>query len=117
MWLKWDESQRKGFVLGYSWGLERGYENGCLALNVASSASDTIDLSKGPDLLKNPLQECMSKLLPFSKAPEYYETEITKFYETYPQDQDLPLRQLFSQLADSSNNKTLEQIHSWYHTP
>ena len=116
-WIHWDESQRKGFVLGYVWGLDRGFHNGCLALSQISPSPSSIDHSKGPDLLDNPSQHCMSQLPVYSKALDYYETQITKFYETYPQDQDLPLRQLFSQLEDSSNNKTLEQIHSWYHTP
>jgi hypothetical protein len=63
------------------------------------------------------MHHCMSKLPLFSKGFDYYVTQITNFYETYPQDRDLPLRQLFAQLADSSTNKTLEQIHSWYHEP
>jgi hypothetical protein len=117
LWLQWDESQRKGFVWGYIWGLDRGYHNGCDSLYAASPSLVTIDPSKGPDPLKNPLQECMLKLPVFSKPIAYYVTQITNFYGTYPQDQDLPLRQLFAQLADSSSNKTLEQIHSWYHTP
>lgn len=116
MWTQWEESQRKGFVLGYVWGLDRGFHNGCMALSQVSPPPDA-ERSKAPDSLENPLQSCMSKLPVFSKGPEYYESEITRFYETYPGDQDLPLRQLFSQLADSSDNKTLEQIHSWYHTP
>jgi len=116
IWLQWGESQRKGFVLGYVWGIDRGFHNGCSALAQSSSTPDSIDHSKGPDPLDNPLQHCMEKLPTFSKEGSYYVTRITKFYETYPQDQDLPLRQLFAQLEDSSNNKTLEQIHSWYHT-
>jgi len=116
MWLQWDESQRKGFVLGYVWGLDRGFHNGCLTLQVSSSP-DIMDPSKGPDLLDDPLQHCESKVPMFSKEVAYYVSQITKFYETYQQDQDLPIRQFFSQLEDSGNNKTLEQIHSWYHTP
>src|SRR4029077_14359154 len=117
MWTQWDESQRKGFVWGYIWGLERGYHNGCKELSSALPSPVTIDPLNGPDPLKNPLLECMLKTPVFSKGFEYYVTQITTFYETYPQDRDLPLRQLFAQLADSSSNKTLEQIHSWYHTP
>ncbi len=111
MWIQWDESQRKGFVLGYVWGLDRGFHKGCLALDQVSPHPKTEDLSD------NPLQHCMLKLPTFSKVPEYYQSQITKFYETYAQDEDLPLQQLFLQLADSSSNKTLEQIHGWYHTP
>lgn len=58
----------------------------------------------------------MSKRSDFSKEPTYYEAQITKFYETYPLDQDLPIRQLFAKLEDSST-MTLEQIRTWYHTP
>jgi hypothetical protein len=116
MWLSWQEPQRLGFVWGYVWGYDRGYANGCLAYERASSTSETSDLSKPVDLLKNPLQECMSKRSDFSKEPTYYEAQITKFYETYPLDQDLPIRQLFAKLEDSST-MTLEQIRTWYHTP
>ena len=117
IWLEWDQSQRKGFVLGYVWGIDRGFHDGCSALAGSSSTPDAIDPSKGRDLLDNPLQHCMAKLPTFSKEASYYVAQITKFYETYPQDKDLPLRQLFAQMEDSSNNKTLEQIHSWYRTP
>lgn len=116
MWLQWDESQRKGFVWGYVWGLERGYRNGCAALDEGFTSAGTVGLSQETDLSKNPLQQCLSKELVFSKEVTYYVAQTTKFYETYPQDQDLPIQQLFTQLADS-NNKTLKQIDSWYQTP
>jgi hypothetical protein len=118
MWLLWDASERVGFVRGYVWGLDRGYRNGCMAYDKASHGSgvETLDLSKPVNLLKNHLSECVSRRSDFSKEPTYYESQLTKFYETYPQDQDLPIRQLFAQMEDSSN-LTLEQIHTWYHTP
>ena len=115
MWLQWDESQRRGFVWGYIWGLERGYQNGCIALADATPSPGKMKLQEF-DVSKTPLHLCISKELVFSKEIAFYATQITKFYETYPKDQDLPIRQIFAKFADSSN-MTLEQIHSWYHTP
>jgi hypothetical protein len=117
MWLEWDKSQREGFVTGYVWGLERGFNRGCLTFDQVSPHPEHEKLDKTKDLLDNPLQHCMEKLLIFSKSIGYYESQITRFYETYQKDQDLPLQQLFLQLADSSSNKTLEQIHFWYQNP
>jgi hypothetical protein len=117
MWIKWDKSQRLGFIRGYNSGLDRGYHNGCLTVyEAASPSSGELDQSKKTNRSTSGLQECMSKQPLFSKEAAHYETQITNFYETYPQDQDLPIRQFFSHLADSSS-ETLEQIHSWYHTP
>jgi hypothetical protein len=107
-WVRWDRSARIGFVRGYLSGIHVGYRDGCFLSN-DKNASPTALRST----LDSPFAQCLDKALRFSKEPDYYETEVSRFYLTYKSDIGLPLDELLRFLSDSEN-KTPEEIHEWF---
>jgi hypothetical protein len=103
-WLGWNAEQRERFVAGFLSAYEIAFRSGCLEYSFADPPKDALDLDKSP------LQKCMLQQLSFSRLPDYYEHEITSFYEKFPSDSDIPTSWLILALSDSEN-KTLEQVH------
>lgn len=104
LWLDLPPERRLGFVEGYTFAYHKAHHQACLF---------AYDLNPGPPLKlgdKSLLQQCNDTDLQFSKSLEYYESQITSFYEKYPTDIDVPLAWLFQALSDSEH-KSLEEIH------
>jgi len=108
VWLGWDRNARIGFVRGYLSGIHVGYRDGCFASSDKDARATTL---RSP--LDSPFAQCLDKALRFSKEPDYYEEEITRFYATYKSDVGLSLDELLRLLSDSEN-KTPEEIHRWF---
>ena len=107
-WLSWDQGVRIGFVRGYLAGLHTGYRDGCFGSGTDKPAS-----TNAKSALDSQFGNCLDKALRFSKEPEYYESTVTKFYETYQSDLGLPLVEVLRLLSDSESKNTLE-IHRWF---
>ena len=105
IWLSWRRDARLGFVRGYLTGIKIGYMDGCFA----ASNDQPSPATRNP--VDSQLGRCFSKSLRFSDTPEYYETEITRFFTTYKSDLSLPLDEVFRLLSEG---KTPDQIHEWF---
>lgn len=106
-WLGWDESGRKGFILGYLSGYKNGHNEGCGKAIRFFVPDGTI--SHGPD----PRADCENSQSFFPDTPDHYAQLITSFYQTYPGDREIPLPMMLWLLSDQEN-RTPEQIHEWY---
>ena len=106
--MSWEETERLAFVRGYLVGVRQGYTNGCFAFD---------DLTRPQFSVRNPadtpVSKCLSQGPHFSKVPDYYEAQITAYYERYVTDRNLNLEKLLYSLSDSQG-KSLEQIHEMW---
>jgi len=103
IWLSWDERDRIGFIRGFMTGYEIGHYSGC-------SYGITLFQSEFVSAVKH--GECRQKKLRYNESIATYENQMTRFYTLYPQDRDLPMGRLLTELW-SPERKTLEQIHEW----
>jgi hypothetical protein len=103
-WLSWNSDSRLGFVWGYTTGLSRGFGEGCEAY------SRVVPTGKPHSLRDDPFGKCIGKGFGFSQPPAFYEKQITGFYTSFTEDQDVPLEQVIKWLSDAEN-LTLQQMH------
>jgi hypothetical protein len=107
VWVSWSSSERLTFVRGFLAGYRGGYEHGCdyLIALTQSRSSDYDCLSKKPQHL--PISDSQALL---NNDYSTYATSMTAFYETYPQDDDVPITILLYNIV--FNNKTAAQFHN-----
>jgi hypothetical protein len=107
VWLSWSSRERLTFVRGFLAGYRQGYDHGCdyLIAMTQSRTSDYDCLSKKPQHL--PISDSQALLNDDSST---YATSMTAFYETYPQDDDVPITILLYNIV--FNNKTPAQFHN-----
>jgi hypothetical protein len=107
MWLGWSSPERERFILGYLWAYHSGFSSGCVTYFDSNSARISADVETSP------LQKCKLQELAYSKDASYYEREVTKYYETYPKDSDLPLSWLLLAFSDTENKSATETHAAW----
>jgi hypothetical protein len=107
-WLSWDPKTRLGFVSGYLVGIRAGNRGGCFWYDNFTKPKSTFD-----NPADTPLAKCLQNVPLFSKPPDYYQKQITNFYEIYPSDRGLNLESLLSQLS-GKEGKSLKDIDAWF---
>jgi hypothetical protein len=104
LWLYWGTPERlaflRGFVVAYRPALLRGCE---FARDHLKSTNPEGEQSLADTAL------CFQQKEEFDKPVEDYEQLMTKFYELYPEDDDVPLKFLLLELAA---HKSPSDIHS-----
>jgi len=106
LWLDWSKDERLAFVKGFVIGYKDGAVIGC---RTAFGAFDRHTSSVG--IKGQPLDSsiCFSENARFDRTVEYYEDAVTFFYQTYPVDDDVPIRVL---IEEFSAHKTPEEVHN-----
>lgn len=106
IWMKWDKSQRVGFIDGYIQGRRQGYQKGC-------GTAGELFSQRAVDTTYDLLGHCLGSEKGFTAPIERYEEEITEFYKKYPTDLEVPMTYVLRFLSDEYG-KDPEQIHEWY---
>jgi hypothetical protein len=101
-WLKWDAQTRNIYVRAYASGNMQGYAHGCSEGLVASSPKMTGLYTAGAS------KRCSAGAMITSRDSSHFAEEITKFYQSYPQQTFLRISDI---LLGLYAGKTLEQIH------
>jgi hypothetical protein len=106
LWLHWSRDERLAFVKGFVIAYKDGAIKGC---RTAFDAFDRYTSSVG--IKSQPLDSsiCFSENARFDRTAEYYEDSVTLFYQTYPVDDDVPIRVL---IEEFSAHKTPEEVHN-----
>ncbi|MGB6265899.1 MAG: hypothetical protein WBF56_09165 [Candidatus Acidiferrales bacterium] len=110
-WLSWSTQERDLFLEGYLTGLADGHDRGCLDYEVGTPYRSGTKMNE-----KSPVEKCLRLGLKFHQPVDYYEGLMTKYYTTYPEDENLPIRKLLTELS-ATKNQSLAEIHGWYHSP
>ena len=110
-WLSWSTQERYLFLEGYLSGLAEGHEGGCFDYEVGTPHRSDAKMQE-----KSPVEKCLDLGLKFDQPGDYYERLMTKYYTTYPEDENLPMRKLLAELS-ATKNQSLAEIHGWYHSP
>jgi hypothetical protein len=95
-WMKWNDSSRQAWFMGYAEGYTKARVELCEELFRAEAKAES---SANP---------CAAGTLDLSKGCDHFTKEMTEFYKRYPQDRDLYLDEVMEQLA---KDLTFEQIH------
>ena len=106
-WLTWNEDSRVNYVSAYLSGHARGFRDGC----ETGQQIYTVSRSKGL-----PGEECIRKEPQYSRKLEDYAAKITEFYNSYPQDNRVPVLKLLDGMSDR-RNLSIRQMHGYYGTP
>src|SRR5215475_262487 len=103
LWLDWSKDERLAFVKGFVIGYKDRAVRGC---GTAFEAFDRYASSVG--IKSQPLDSstCFSENARFDRTAEYYADSVTLFYQTYPVDDDVPIRVL---IEEFSAHKTPEE--------
>ena len=104
IWLKWNRSQRKGFVDGYAFGFTEGYAGGC------REGTRGWPGKIAPGYENDPLFKCSQLAPDFSKGTDFLEKSVTDFYLRYPQDRAIYITEV---LYHVGKGLTLEEIHNF----
>ena len=109
MWLEWDKSSRKAFVLGSV----RGYWDGVMA--GCGDARLTVGTLRGvsgftPEAADEMYMSCGTKYKPSNRSVESYEEVVTNFYNRYPEDRVIEIPDILLLLAGDPG-LTAEDIH------
>ncbi len=107
VWLSMTRPQRHAFVAGFISGVQHGHRDGCTTYDEIARPEFKV---KSPEEI--PLSKCMQSELRFEKPLEHYEDRITRFYENYAKDRDIPFFVLFSSISDGQDQPD-EKIHEW----
>jgi hypothetical protein len=107
MWLSWSKPERQRFILGYLWAYHSGFSSGCVTYFDNGSTQISLNVEASP------LQKCKLHELAYSKNASFYENAITKYYEKYPTDLDLPLSWLMQAFSDTENKSASEVHAAW----
>lgn len=91
VWLHWSESERVAFVRGLVVGYRQGNDDACNAGAVRVA----------PSGCQQRIERLPSSVSAFitDDAVNQYSKEMTKFYESHPEDDDVPITVLFQWLA------------------
>jgi len=105
-WLRWSESERVAFVRGYFIAYGRGVEHGCRLVPEVSQPS-VRDQACANEMvhLPSPVQPIF-----LDEEVTRYASAITRFYETYPEDDDVPIPYLIEALRFEEESPA--QIHN-----
>ncbi len=98
VWMQWTEDQRSYFM----WGYVRGFDFGQTRLCHAVAAPLHWKLEE--------MSKCLELNVRYSKETDYYASEITAFYERYPEDRHIPVTTVLYLLSDGEV-RSLQQIH------
>lgn len=105
VWLSMTAPQRHAFVAGFISGIQHGHRDGCTAYDEIAKPEFRVE---SPEQI--PLSRCMQRELRFEKPLEHYEERITRFFEAYPKDRDIPFSVLFFSISDGQDQSD-EKIH------
>ena len=100
-WMKWSDSSREAYFMGYGEGYSKSRVELCAELTRKAHLEAKTESSENP---------CGPGDLDLSKGSGYFVKEITEFYKQYPQDRNLYLDEVLEQLA---KGLTIEQIHNY----
>ena len=106
-WLQWSKKERLIYVSGYIAGAVNAYGRGCRVadeINPQQSFKDTEVSTFG---------RCLEQGPSFKRGAEHYAAQVTMFYEQYPNDRPVYIREIVDLSADNKN-KTLEEIDQLY---
>jgi hypothetical protein len=100
-WLKMNLDMRQAYTTGYSFGFTDGLQNACLGI-----AKDLKQSLPGPE--NDPLQRCLQQG-PKSIDMTATAKSVTEFYDRYPSDRYLYIRDVIGALF---RGMTLQEIHN-----
>jgi hypothetical protein len=108
MWLQWDKTSRKAFVLGNIRGHWDGVMDGC---GDAKRAVKSLPGISGftPEVADEMRLDCGKYYKPSNRAIESYEEVVTNFYNRYPEDRIIEIQDVL-RLLEGDPKLTAEDI-------
>lgn len=102
-WLQWSKETQTAYLTGLLLGTQRAFGQGCFEGLVQVSSPST-------QINERALRACLGKTPSFTKDISVYVQRVTQFYELYPKDRALPIRDVFLDFSDEKN-RTAAQVH------
>jgi hypothetical protein len=103
-WLSWSNDARETYLSMYITAYSRGFRDGC------ETGQEIYSTRKPSSLLE---ERCVGKAHKFSRNLEDYSETISRYYQTYPEDQHVQVFKLIEGLADD-RKLTMKQMHEYY---